>query len=56
MLLSAAALEFEMFVSVIVVPDEDQGWEQPQLFPWVLKFGPPLAAERKAATDREAKE
>ncbi|HEY8465211.1 MAG TPA: Mov34/MPN/PAD-1 family protein [Solirubrobacterales bacterium] len=35
-LLSASALEFEVFVSVIVVPDEAEGWSMPRLHPWTL--------------------
>lgn len=35
-LLSASALEFEVFVSVIVIPDEAEGWAKPGLYPWTL--------------------
>jgi integrative and conjugative element protein (TIGR02256 family) len=38
-LLSAAALEFPVFVSIIVVPgDTAGGWAAPQLFPWILEL------------------
>lgn len=35
-LLAAAELSFEIFVSIIVVPDEEDGWRRPRLHPWVL--------------------
>jgi integrative and conjugative element protein (TIGR02256 family) len=35
-LLSASALEFEVFVAVIVVADEAGGWAAPRLCPWTL--------------------
>lgn len=35
-LLVAAELSFEVFLSIIVVPDEDHVWQQPQLHPWLL--------------------
>lgn len=35
-LLAAAELGFEVFVSIIVVPDDDLGWGRPQLHPWIL--------------------
>jgi integrative and conjugative element protein (TIGR02256 family) len=42
-LLAAAELAFEIFVSIIVVPDETLGWRQPRLHPWV--FAVPRRAE-----------
>jgi integrative and conjugative element protein (TIGR02256 family) len=44
-LLAASALDFEVFVSVIVTPDDAKGWEAPQLWPWLLE----LQAEENAA-------
>jgi integrative and conjugative element protein (TIGR02256 family) len=35
-LLAAAELSFQVFLSIIVVPDEARGWELPQLHPWWL--------------------
>jgi integrative and conjugative element protein (TIGR02256 family) len=40
-LLAAAELEFLVFVSIIVVPDEAGGWRAPQLYPWLLNGQPP---------------
>jgi integrative and conjugative element protein (TIGR02256 family) len=35
-LLSAWALEFEVFVAIIVVADEENSWKTPRLCPWTL--------------------
>ncbi len=35
-LLAAAELEFEVFTSIIVVPDPTAGWERPVLTPWLF--------------------
>jgi integrative and conjugative element protein (TIGR02256 family) len=46
-LLAAAELSFEIFISIIVVPDEVQGWTRPQLHPWVFAVPDERRAERK---------
>ena len=38
-LLSDPELSFQVLVSVIVIPDPDEGWEQPRLLVWVLQTG-----------------
>jgi len=35
-LLAAAELEFDLFVSIIAVPDAARDWEEPRLAPWLL--------------------
>lgn len=37
-LLGASELEFEVFVSIIVVPGDGDDWEQPKLWPWLLEL------------------
>ena len=37
-LLAASALEFELFVSIIVTAEEDRGWAAPRLCPWLLEL------------------
>ena len=37
-LLAASALEFESFVSIIVIPDAVDGWANPRLWPWLLEL------------------
>jgi integrative and conjugative element protein (TIGR02256 family) len=37
-LLAASSLEFEVFVSIIVIPDEAKRWEAPHLFAWLLEL------------------
>jgi integrative and conjugative element protein (TIGR02256 family) len=37
-LLGASDLEFEVFVSIIVVPGDGGDWEQPELWPWLLEL------------------
>ena len=37
-LLAASALEFDVFVSIIVVPDQLGGWTGPRLWPWLLEL------------------
>jgi integrative and conjugative element protein (TIGR02256 family) len=37
-LLAASSLEFEVFVSIIVIPDQAAGWEEPRLWPWLLEL------------------
>lgn len=44
-LLVAAELSFDVFLSIIVVPDEARGWERPQLHAWWLT---PPASGRSA--------
>jgi integrative and conjugative element protein (TIGR02256 family) len=36
-LLAAAELEFRVFVSIIVVPDQEAGWREPHLYPWLFE-------------------
>jgi integrative and conjugative element protein (TIGR02256 family) len=45
-LLSLSTLEFDVFVSVIVVPHARKSWEKPQLHPWVLSISQIPASER----------
>lgn len=35
-LLASADLQFEVFVSIIAIPDAELGWSAPQLTPWTL--------------------
>lgn len=35
-LLQSTGLEFEVFLSLIVTPHSDSGWQEPQIWPWVL--------------------
>jgi integrative and conjugative element protein (TIGR02256 family) len=37
-LLTAAALEFEVFASIIAVPGASAGWNDPRLCPWLLQI------------------
>jgi integrative and conjugative element protein (TIGR02256 family) len=47
--LAAAELEFEVFVSIIAVPDQERGWEDPLLAPWLLEISEiPVEAARRA--------
>ena len=47
--LAAAELEFEVFVSIIAVPDDERGWEDPLLAPWLLEISEiPVEAARRA--------
>ncbi len=47
--LAAAELEFEVFVSIIAVPDHERGWEDPVLAPWLLEISEiPVEAARRA--------
>lgn len=39
-LLAAAELSFQVFVSIIVIPDPAEGWAQPHLFPWIFERRP----------------
>jgi integrative and conjugative element protein (TIGR02256 family) len=38
-LLADPELAFQVLVSVIAIPDPDEGWEQPRLLVWVLQTG-----------------
>lgn len=38
-LLSATDLDFDVFVSIIAIPSGDTGWEEPQLWPWLVQIG-----------------
>jgi integrative and conjugative element protein (TIGR02256 family) len=38
-LLAASALAFEVFVSIIVVPNNVSGWDAPQMVSWLLELG-----------------
>lgn len=47
--LAAAELEFQVFVSIIAVPDDERGWEDPLLTPWLLEISEiPVEAARRA--------
>jgi integrative and conjugative element protein (TIGR02256 family) len=47
--LAAAELEFEVFVSIIAVPDHERGWEEPLLAPWLLEISEiPVESARRA--------
>jgi len=47
--LAVAELEFEVFVSIIAVPDLERGWEEPLLAPWLLEISEiPVDAARRA--------
>jgi len=38
-LLATADLQFDVFVSIISTPGEADGWDSPDLWPWVLELG-----------------
>ena len=47
-LLAAADLHFEVFVSIIAVPDAERHWEEPWLAPWLLAISDiPVEAARR---------
>lgn len=47
--LAAAELEFEVFVSIIAVPDPERGWMKPLLAPWLLEISEiPVDAARRS--------
>jgi integrative and conjugative element protein (TIGR02256 family) len=47
-LLAAADLHFDVFVSIIVVPDAERDWEEPWLAPWLLAISDiPVEAARR---------
>jgi proteasome lid subunit RPN8/RPN11 len=39
-LLAASDLQFDLFVSVIVTADSDEGWSRARLWPWLLESTP----------------
>lgn len=51
-LLGASALEFEVFVSIIVTPDPQHGWAEPKLWPWLLQVGE-LARDKPSAPEAD---
>jgi integrative and conjugative element protein (TIGR02256 family) len=57
-LLSAASLEFKLFVSIIVIPDPELGWNKAQLWPWLLELraieppGPTSDEESRPSEER----